>query len=44
MKLYEIGSKRIDSDLSIERIIKNIRDMKVLVKNKLMDEKLKFEI
>ena len=31
-KLYEEGMERLDHDLCIENMIKNIRDMKVLIK------------
>lgn len=43
-KLYKLGTKRLDEDLSIERIVKGLRDVKILVKQQFLDEKLKFEI
>jgi hypothetical protein len=42
--LYKEGSERIENDLSIERIIKNLRDIKIVIKNTLMTEKERFRI
>ena len=42
MKLYELGNKRLQSDLSVEKMIKTLRDMKVLIKNKFLDDDTKW--
>ena len=44
LKLYENGSKRLKNDLSVERIIKNLRDMRILLKSKFLDHDTLFEI
>ena len=44
LKLIEIGKERLENDLSIEKIIKRVRDMKILLKEKFLDEQTKFEI
>ena len=41
-KLYEEGSERLETDLSLEKLIKHLRDIKVLVKNQLMDDDIRF--
>ena len=38
------GKERLSNDLSIEKIIKHLRDIKLIVKTQIMDEKLKFKI
>ena len=37
MKLYERGQDRIESELNILKIMKSMRDMKILMKHSLMD-------
>ena len=44
MKLYEKGQDRIDTELNIIKIMKSVRDMKVLLKSSLMDKEAKFQI
>ena len=41
-RLYQVGQERLNEDLSIERIIKSLRDMRILIKNKFLDDDLKF--
>ena len=44
IKLYEKGQERIESELDIVKIIRSIRNMKVLLKNSFMDEEIKYKI
>lgn len=44
MKLYKLGQERLHNDLSMEKMVKSIRDMKILLKNKFLDDDLKFQI
>ena len=39
-----MGSERLENELCIEKAIKNIRDMKILIKNKFMTEEEKFRV
>lgn len=43
-KLLEVGQKRIERDLSIENIVKSLRDIKILLRNNLMDHETQFQI
>ena len=38
LKLYEAGQERLANDLSVEKMIKSLRDMKILLKSKFLDE------
>ena len=44
IKLYNMGAERIEADTSMEKLVKTLRDIKILVKNQFMDEDLKFQI
>ena len=44
MKLYERGQDRIESELNIVKIMKSMRDMKILMKNSLMDNQIRYQI
>ena len=44
MQLYKKGSERIEQELSFEKMIKSIRDMKILIKKEILNEDLKFQI
>ena len=39
-KLHELGTEKIEKAMSIEKIIKTLRDIKFLAKNKLYDPQL----
>lgn len=43
-KLYDLGSKRLEKDMSFERIIKHLRDMRVYMKHSVLNDELKFQI
>ena len=43
-RLYDNGSDRLEKELSIERVMKNIRDMKILINSKFMTEEERFKI
>jgi hypothetical protein len=38
LKLYDQGSRRVEKDISLERIVKNLRNMKIYMKDKFMDK------
>jgi len=42
VKLQKEGTDRIDKELDILRLIKNLRNMKILLRNSIMDDKAKF--
>ena len=42
LKLYERGQDRIDAELNIVKIMKTLRDLKILMKNSLLDEEMRF--
>lgn len=44
MRLKKRGSGLVNKELNILKIIKNLRDMKILMKSKLLDKETKFEI
>lgn len=44
LKLYDKGQDRIDTDLDIVKIMKSIRNMKILMRNSFMDDETKFQI
>ena len=44
LKLYDLGVQKLEEDLSIERIIKQLRDIKILTKMKLLTPKDRFMI
>jgi len=43
-KLFVIGSQKIKSELNIVKIVKDLRNLKILIKNSLMDSQMKFQI
>ena len=43
-KLYEIGHDKIEAELSVERIVNSLKNLKILIKNKFLDDHLKFQI
>ena len=43
-KLYEIGSEKLEGEMNIVKIIKNLKFLRVLMRKHLADEKLQFEI
>jgi hypothetical protein len=42
--LYKLGKKRIQSEFNISKLIKNLRYLKILVKNSFLNEKINFMI
>jgi hypothetical protein len=42
VKLYERGQDRIEAELNIVKILKSLRDMKILMKNSLMDKQVRY--
>merc|ERR1712224_205510 len=43
-KLYEKSSERIDKELDIVVLMKRVRNMKILLKSSMLDEKTKYKI
>jgi cell division protein YceG involved in septum cleavage len=41
-QLYETGTERLEKEMSLEKIIKNLRDLKTLTEKQLLDEDLRF--
>ena len=44
MKLKSMGSSLIKKELNVVKIIRSIRDIKIFLKNYLIDEKMKFNV
>ena len=44
MNLYDEGCDRFDTELGVERILKNLRDLRIYITQELMDEKAKFNV
>lgn len=44
MRLKQRGAEKINKELNILKIIKSLRDMKILMKSKMLDKETKFEI
>ena len=44
MKLYERGQDRVEAELNIVKIMKSLRDMKILMKNSMMDKQVRYQI
>ena len=40
-RLYEIGAERIESELNLVKIMKDLRNIKILMKNSLMSKRVK---
>ena len=43
-EVYEIGKERFNNETDLVEIVKNIRDMKILLKNTLMDRVNSFKV
>mmetsp|Transcript_34889 Transcript_34889/g.53548 ORF Transcript_34889/g.53548 Transcript_34889/m.53548 type:complete len:125 (+) Transcript_34889:22-396(+) len=43
-QMMDIGEERYEKETSIERIVKNLRDLRIHFKSKFRDESLSFEI
>jgi hypothetical protein len=43
-KLYKLGKNRLQSEFNISKLIKNLRYLKILIKNSFMNEKINFMI
>ena len=43
-RLYEEGQDRIETELDLVKLMKNLRNMKVLMRNSLMNKQVKFDI
>ena len=44
IKLYDKGQDRIDTELDIVKMMKSLRNMKILMRNSFMDEEVKYQI
>ena len=44
LKLYEVGVEQIDAEMDISRITKYIRDIRIYMKQKVLDDHIKFQI
>lgn len=44
LKLYNKGQDRIDAELDIVKIMKNLRNIKILMRNSFMDDEIKYQI
>lgn len=44
MRLKKRGSQQISKELNVLKIIKSLRDLKILIKSKMLDTETKFEI
>ena len=44
MRLYKKGKERIEDELDIVKLMKDLRHMKILLKNSLMSKKMQFDI
>ena len=42
MRLYNEGKKKIDRDLNVIRLVKNLNFLKIFMNNNLMNEKVKW--
>jgi len=43
-RLYKLGKNRLQSEFNISKLIKNLRYLKILIKNSFMNEKINFMI
>lgn len=43
-KLYKKAENRINKELDIVKILTNVRNLKILLKNSMIDEQVRFEI
>ena len=44
MKLYSLGKERIEKDFRAEKLIKNLKDIKLVIKSKLYEQDFKFQV
>ena len=42
LKLYERGQDRIDTELDVVKMMKSLRDIKILLKSSIMDDEIKY--
>ena len=42
--MYKKGKEKIETDLNIDKFLKTIRDLKVVVKQQLMDSQLNYKV
>ena len=42
--LFQKGEQQIEKDFSIEKIIKNLRDLKIVVKSEMLTDELKLKV
>ena len=42
--MLEKGKDQIDKEMSIERLVKHVRDMKIMAKSKIFDEETRYQI
>ena len=42
--LYKLGKERIQKELDVSKLVKNLRNLKILVKNSFLNEKIGFMI
>jgi hypothetical protein len=42
--LYKLGKERIQKELDISKLVKNLRNLKILVKNSFLNEKIGYMI
>ena len=42
--LFQKGEQQIEKDFSIEKIIKNLRDLKIAVKSEMLTDELKLKV
>lgn len=44
LKLYNMGTSKLEKDLSVEKLVRSIRNQKILVKKTITDDDLAFQI
>jgi hypothetical protein len=44
LKLFKNGSKRFEKDMSVEQIVRYLRDVRVYMKSRVLNNRMKFEI
>lgn len=42
--LYKLGKKRMRSELNISKLVKNLRNLKILIKNSFLNDKISYMI
>ena len=43
-KLYGEGTDRVDTELGVEKILKDLRDLRIYINQEVLDEKAKYKI